>query len=86
MIARLEEPSGLPDAVIAKGRKGGTFQMRFLPNSLFEEVRVCKELNPLKTTPIPNRNGSYMAEKSGFVCHKIGVHNAIKVCESQFFI
>ena len=47
MIARLKEPSGPRNAVIAKGRKEGKLQMLLslrenVLSSLFKEVRVFK--------------------------------------------
>ena len=51
---------------------------------------ALQEFNKLKTTPIPNKNGSYgikagvrMPQKSEFVCHKSRLVHHI-LCERPF--
>ena len=41
-------------------------------------LSVFKNLNKLKTTPTPNKNGSY-GIKGGFICHKSRSAYAVKV-------
>ena len=67
--------SACKNMLACRGLRVGPSKLRNLP---LPSCREFQKLNILKTTPTPNKNGSY-GVKSGFVCHKSRSSYAIKV-------